>query len=74
MAKSKGGAPFGNKNAKGAGKIALANVGGLISGLMHKPKYNEKALETYKKYGAGTTGYQVGKISRKIATLGLERK
>jgi len=67
--KKGGGAPFGNKNGAGNKKLFMSNLGGLISGAVHKPEHRERASEVYKKRGAGLTGYKVGVGLHKLVTF-----
>jgi hypothetical protein len=75
MAKSgrRSAAMKGNKNAKGkrVKKIITANVGGFISGVLHKPEHRKPAISRYEKLGMGKTGYKLGTATRRIGSAGF---
>jgi hypothetical protein len=75
MAKSgkRSAAMKGNKNASGkrVRKIVLANTGGFISGILHRPEHRTTATAKYEKLGMGKTGYKLGTATRRIGSVGF---
>jgi hypothetical protein len=63
----------GNKNASGkrVRKIMLANTGGFISGVLHRPEHRATATAKYEKLGMGKTGYKLGTATRRIGSVGF---
>lgn len=67
------GAKHGNKNAAGSHKKSGAYMlGGFVSGIIHSPKHNEKAMSMYaKKSSAGLKAYKIGATIRKASGANL---